>query len=44
MVAGSTDENFRPVFSLNEHKHTDTISFGSLLGKKISDRIRISLM
>lgn len=34
MVAGSTDENFCPVFSLNEHKHTDTTSFGSLLGKK----------
>lgn len=44
MVAGSTDENFCPVFSLNEHKHTDTTSFGSSLGKKISDRIRISLM
>lgn len=44
MVAGSTDDNFCPVFSLNKHKHTDTTSFGSSLGKKISDRIRISLM
>lgn len=34
MVAGSTDEKFCPVFSLNGHKHTDTTSFGSSLGKK----------
>lgn len=33
-VAGSTDENFCPVFSLNEHKHTDTTSFGSSCGKR----------